>query len=144
LTRKKKNSGNGDDGTPSGTQSAVSAAPVHVGRLGGEGQPAMTNRGNTTARGYGHEHQKWHQKLRKQVAALIAAGGAVCWRCGRGILPGMKWDLGHDDNDRSIYRGPEHARCNRSSAASRGNRMRGKQVKVKAVRRVLANTTREW
>ena len=32
----------------------------------------------------------------------------------------MAWDLGHDDYDRSIYRGPEHARCNRSAAASRG------------------------
>ena len=70
-----------------------------------------------------------HQRLRKQAAALVAAGNAVCWRCGRSILPWMAWDLGHDDYDRSIYRGlntdiatgalqqPEATRC----AANAGN-----------------------
>lgn len=100
----------------------------------------MTNRGNTTARGYG-----WpHQQLRKQVAALVAAGGAVCWRCRLPIQPWMSWDLGHDDWDRSVYRGPEHLKCNRAAAARKGNRMRGKQAKAEAVRRLIANTTREW
>ena len=46
---------------------------------------AMTTRANTTARGYGGQHQK----LRKQVARLVAAGTAVCWRCGRAIQPWM-------------------------------------------------------
>jgi hypothetical protein len=77
----------------------------------------MTTRGkpraNTTARGYGN----LHQQLRKQIAKQVAAGTAVCWRCGQPILPWMLWDLGHDDYDRSIYRGPEHQRCNRSAAA---------------------------
>jgi hypothetical protein len=98
----------------------------------------MTTRRNTSKRGYGAAHQQ----LRKQVAQLVAAGGAYCWRCGKPIQPWQSWDLGHDDNDRSLYRGPEHAKCNRSSAASRGNRMRGKQPKV--VRRKVANTSREW
>ncbi len=58
----------------------------------------------TTARGYGGKHQA----LGKRVAVLVASGAAVCWRCSRPILPWMAWDLGHDDSDRSIYRGPEH------------------------------------
>jgi len=88
----------------------------------------MTNKRKrtTTARGYGQQHQI----LRKRVAALIATGTAVCWRCGRSILPWMAWDLGHDDIDRRIYRGPEHQRCNRSAAARRGNRMRRKPKQI--------------
>ena len=97
----------------------------------------MTTRAGTTARGYGAAHQK----LRAQVAKLVAAGTAVCWRCGRAIQPWMAWDLGHDDWDRSVYRGPEHAKCNRAAAARKGNRMRGKRAKVR--RRVL-NVSREW
>jgi hypothetical protein len=101
----------------------------------------MTNRGNTTARGYGNGHQK----LRAQVAVLIANGDAVCWRCGLPIRSWMSWDLGHSDVDRSQYMGAEHSHCNRSSAASRGNRMRSKRVKAKAkVRKLIANTSREW
>jgi hypothetical protein len=63
----------------------------------------------TATRGYGGEHQK----LRRQYADQLEREGVLqCWRCGRPILPGMKWHLGHDDWDRSIYRGPEHAREN--------------------------------
>jgi len=41
--------------------------------------------GNTTQRGYGGQHQA----LRKQVARLVAAGTAFCWRCGLAIQPWM-------------------------------------------------------
>ena len=98
----------------------------------------MTTRAGTTARGYGNEHQK----LRAKVAALVATGGAVCWRCRLAIVPGSSWDLGHDDYDRSIYRGPEHQRCNRAAAARKGNRNRGKAKQ--RVRKLIANTTRDW
>lgn len=66
----------------------------------------------TSARGYGSAHQK----LRKQLAPEVEAGGVRCWRCGDPIRPGERWDLGHDDHDRNIYRGPEHVACNRSTA----------------------------
>jgi hypothetical protein len=66
---------------------------------------------STTERGYGSVHQK----LRGRWAPKVAAGGVACWRCGKLIAPGAAWDLGHAD-DRSVYRGPEHASCNRRAS----------------------------
>ena len=77
-------------------------------------------RGNTTERGYGAEHQK----LRQQWAALIRQGGISCSRCGRPIWPGTAWDLGHDDQDRRYYAGPEHAKCNRGAPSKRRRKRR--------------------
>jgi hypothetical protein len=45
---------------------------------------AMAARGNTTAREYGARHQA----LRRQAAALVKAGRALCWRCRLPIHPG--------------------------------------------------------
>ena len=66
---------------------------------------------SATRRGYGMPHKK----LRLELDALVRSGLAVCWRCGEPIGPREDWDLGHDDLDRSRYRGPEHVRCNRST-----------------------------
>jgi hypothetical protein len=76
---------------------------------------------STSGRGYGWNHQL----RRKALEPLVAAGHATCWRCGRPILPTEKWDLGHDDEDRTRYRGPEHASCNRATNA---NRRSGRRV----------------
>lgn len=70
-------------------------------------------RGSSTARGYGREHRV----ERERWAPLIATGNVKCWRCGEYITGA--WDLGHDDLDRSKYRGPEHSKCNRGTAARR-------------------------
>jgi hypothetical protein len=76
-----------------------------------------TTRASSSERGYGSEHQR----IRRQWARRIEAGERIaCWRCGTPILPGQAWDLGHDDYDRSVYRGPEHARENRATAGRRG------------------------
>ncbi|TKG58907.1 hypothetical protein FCN18_37370 [Prauserella endophytica] len=68
-------------------------------------------RGTTTQRGYGHTHQAERQRWKPKVEQ----GNATCWRCNQPIDPNEPWDLGHDDRDRSIYRGPEHRSCNRAT-----------------------------
>ena len=75
----------------------------------------MARPGNTTQRGYGHQHQK----LRLKWQQIVDQGRATCWRCGQPIIPGTPWDLGHDDRDRSQYRGPEHRHENRATAGRR-------------------------
>ena len=61
-----------------------------------------------------------HRAIRRALAPQVAAGAVSCWRCGRRILPGQPWDLGHDDEDRGRYRGPEHAGCNRKAGGRLG------------------------
>jgi len=70
---------------------------------------------STTDAGYGHEHQK----LRKQWASVVDAGRAHCWRCHRWLVPGLPWDLGHHDLDRSVTLGPECWKCNRGTPGRR-------------------------
>lgn len=69
--------------------------------------------GRTKARGY----DEAHKRRRRAAARVVAAGNATCWRCGLPIDPSEPWDLGHDDADRSITRGPEHRACNRATRA---------------------------
>lgn len=80
---------------------------------------------NTSKRGYGTAHQQ----LRKRWAELVAGGGVRCARgaeCKRAvnglgglIHPTEPWDLGHHDQDRRVYTGPEHRGCNRATAGRR-------------------------
>lgn len=70
-------------------------------------------RGTRQQRGYG----AGHQRLRVEWEPRVATGTVPCARCGELIAAGERWDLGHDDHDRTKYRGPEHAdRCNRAAA----------------------------
>lgn len=70
-------------------------------------------RATTKQRGYTGPHRT----ARDRLSPLHQAGALTCWRCGNTIRPEEPMDLGHDDNDRSITRGPEHANtCNRSAA----------------------------
>src|SRR5690606_22191412 len=73
----------------------------------------------TSARGYGTEHQR----LRRHLDKVVQAGNAYCWRClkegksrSEAWIPPGPWHLGHDDLDRSKYRGPEHVACNTGAA----------------------------
>jgi hypothetical protein len=84
-------------------------------RARGRGRHKARNLAPTAERGYGPAHKK----LRKQVAAIVERGVAVCWRCGLSIDPSESWDLGHDDVDRSRYIGPEHRACSRATAGRR-------------------------
>lgn len=80
-------------------------------------RPAVppSRRKSSSARGYG-----WmHQQLRARWARRVALGRVRCAYCGRLIVRGEPWDLGHDDVDRRRYTGPEHRACNRNVAARR-------------------------
>lgn len=75
-------------------------------------------RGTPEQRGY----DATHRALRRHWSPRVATGNVPCWRCGELIEPGERWDLGHDDADRSKHRGPEHAsRCNRSAAGRKAH-----------------------
>lgn len=79
---------------------------------------AEARRGSRQARGYDAEHDR----LRAEWEPRVAAGRVRCARCGKLIASGSPWDLGHRDDDRSRYNGPEHQRCNRSAGGRVGHR----------------------
>lgn len=71
-----------------------------------------------------------YKRTARALAVLVESGNGFCWRCRGWINPEPRdrygrrlWHVGHDDNDRTIIRGPEHGRCNTSSAARKGNAM---------------------
>jgi hypothetical protein len=64
-----------------------------------------------------------HRALRARFERVVAAGEAVCARCGDPIAPTDLWDLGHVDGTFE-YAGPEHARCNRATSTHRAERRR--------------------
>lgn len=82
-------------------------------------------------RGYGGRHAE----VRRSVRPRVDSGLSLCARCdrpipagGNGLCPAVHkgvvcgknhqgWDLGHDDQDRSQYTGPEHVCCNRRTSA---------------------------
>ena len=76
------------------------------------------DRGSSTQRGYDHRHKA----LRKQWDVKVQRGGVLCAneKCGKPIHPGTEWHLGHTD-DRTDYKGPEHAHCNTSDGGKRAH-----------------------
>jgi hypothetical protein len=72
---------------------------------------------------YDAERREWEQR--------IAAGERVlCWRCldehgvKTVITVDTPWDLGHDDADRAIVRGPECRGPNRATSSRRPSKYR--------------------
>ena len=84
------------------------------------GTPHCTHhtRAREQARGTAHQrgYDNAHRKLRAQWKPLVEAGRVNCWRCRQPIQAHEAWHLGHDDNNREAYRGPEHEHCNTRSA----------------------------
>lgn len=66
----------------------------------------------TVDRGYGSAHKRERRRWKRKVDT----GTIHCWRCGTWLNPNEPWDLGHDDRDRTTYRGPECLPCNRATA----------------------------
>lgn len=102
-------------------------------------KPKNRSKASTTARGYGSAHQR----ERRRWAAVVDAGNAYCWRCGGHIPPASRWDLGHDDHDRTIYRGPEHTGCNRSAGARKGGQRKALRALIGVPERP-ADTSWRW
>lgn len=67
---------------------------------------------------YGHAHRR----DRRLWATRVELGQVVCRRCGKRILAGHRWDLGHSDDGSSSR--PEHAYCNRRAGAAGTNEIR--------------------
>jgi hypothetical protein len=74
------------------------------------------------------------QAARQALAALVASGVAVCWRCEQTIQPTDDWDAGHVDSlgeggHPDGRRVPEHASCNRSAGGQLAHQLaRGRRV----------------
>lgn len=60
------------------------------------------------AKSYNHAHRT----LRRKLASHVEAGLTRCSICHQQIKRGEQWDLDHTP-DRTGYRGPAHAVCNR-------------------------------
>lgn len=63
-----------------------------------------------------------HMAIRAMWKPLVEAGLVDCWRCGKRIPPDARWDMGHDDDDIAIWRGPETWACNRATSGRRKQR----------------------
>lgn len=81
-----------------------------------------------------------YRAMKAALTPEVERGEHICTRttdqgqpvgCNRPILPGQAWDLGHTD----IGFRPQHARCNRSAGARKGNRAR---------RQRSLNPSRDW
>lgn len=98
---------------------SVPGCPTYVergqGRCDEHRRQRDRQRGSRQTRGY----DVAHDRERAWWAPKVATGKVACWRCGKPIDGAEPWDLGHDDHDRSIYRGPEHVACNRATAGRR-------------------------
>lgn len=85
-------------------------------------------------------------ELRKALAEQLPM---PCARCGKPVMPGQRWDIGHivgRDVDPELAWDPdnwrvEHAACNRAAGAAYVNRKRARQ---RPRRQRISPTSRDW
>jgi hypothetical protein len=64
-------------------------------------------RGSRQERGYDAQHDRLRRAWQREMDRGL---GITCWRCGDLIDP-TNWTLGHCDDDRTKYHGPECPPC---------------------------------
>jgi hypothetical protein len=85
---------------------------THSTRCTGHTRARDKARGTRQQRGY----DSAHTRLRATYQQRMDSGETfTCWRCTKAIDPSA-WHLGHDDADRSMYRGPECVGCNTATS----------------------------
>jgi hypothetical protein len=70
--------------------------------------------------------------MRPIYAAQIKAGRGICGRCGRQVIPGQKFDVGHIVPDGRVSRQNvrlEHEKCNRSAGGKAGRALQQSKKK---------------
>jgi hypothetical protein len=87
-----------------------------------------------------------HQRLKEAFRIAVNAGQAwctedTCLMPTRWIPPGTAWDLAHN-HQIGGYKGPAHAKCNRTEGAKRSPTRGWGGVNHK--RRVIKWNSREW
>lgn len=87
-------------------------AGTRDGRCGQHRRKRDKARGTRQQRGYDADHDLMRARYQSYMDAGVTYS---CWRCGKPIDP-TSWHLGHDDHDRSKYRGPECPPCNLATA----------------------------
>ena len=84
---------------------------------------------------------QYHIKARERWARWVKAVAASCWRCGKPIPAGAKWDLGHVDEAGRLQgfpaRHPEHRACNRATVTIL-------KQKLAAAESPPSTASREW
>ena len=73
-------------------------------------------RGRRQQRGYDAKHGQLKREYQGDMDSGVVF---TCWRCLEPVDP-KQWCLGHCDDDRSRYHGPEHPACNYATASHRG------------------------
>lgn len=90
---------------------------VDKGRCKDHRRQREQQRGTRQQRGY----DATHDTLRAEFQRRMDAGHRFnCWRCTKPIDP-THWHLGHDDHNRTVYRGPECVPCNLATAGRQLN-----------------------
>lgn len=105
-------------------------------------QPPRPTKGRRA--GYGYQHRQ----MRARWQQRIDAGETVlCWRCGL-ELHGTDWHLGHDDDDRSVYRGPECTTCNLRAGGLKSVEVRNERsvqnLQAITAEHTVEPTSRRW